>query len=652
MTNSSSQHPPSHGQTLPTGTQLEEFVVERVLGSGGFGITYLAKDKRLGRLVVVKENLPVQFCWREQSSLTVRPRHEGGDDADNFRYTLDSFEREASTLASLDHPSIVKVLRSFEANGTAYFVMPFVEGTAFDEVIRDRRDRGQYFAEEELGGMLWRVLDALSYLHDRGIYHRDIKPGNILVTATGEPVLIDFGAARQRLSERSLTVIESAGYTPFEQLQTRGEIGPWSDIYSLAATFYKALTGETPAKAADRIMEDPVVPLASRPELQGRYSSRLLASIDQAMAPNAKNRFQTSEAWKACAWGAPAQATADPIHPPEQIQDDSVTMVRRPRRTGSDSPSTSPPAEVPAPPQVAQNSPPAEQVPSRPAKPTGAPPKPRQLKPKERSKLPAVLGIAAAMIGIASLAYFIQLSSKPPAGWNPSLADQDELDLYAGRGVMGAEVEQASRMLSDLEKKGYPAGDVSGFSPYFQRLLAASKEDHSSAALPLGKCYKNGVGVAKDEAEAVKWFSNAAETENVEAMRLLGDCYRSGAGGSMDSKKAIEWYEKAANADDYDLSSKVKDLTLTNFEIHNASLSNAVESIMAKSRDLDEREEDTSKKGIVIIIDDNNRSDRSTFDLYRGDFKVSDALRHLGDLYGLKTVIEPYAVLLVPASGQ
>jgi TPR repeat protein len=256
------------------------------------------------------------------------------------------------------------------------------------------------------------------------------------------------------------------------------------------------------------------------------------------------------------------------------------------------------------------------------------------------------------MIGIASLAYFIQLSSKPPAGWNPSLADQDELDLYAGRGVMGAEVEQASRMLSDLEKKGYPAGDVSGFSPYFQRLLAASKEDHSSAALPLGKCYKNGVGVAKDEAEAVKWFSNAAETENVEAMRLLGDCYRSGAGGSMDSKKAIEWYEKAANADDYDLSSKVKDLTLTNFEIHNASLSNAVESIMAKSRDLDEREEDTSKKGIVIIIDDNNRSDRSTFDLYRGDFKVSDALRHLGDLYGLKTVIEPYAVLLVPASGQ
>ena len=652
MTNSSSQPPPSHGQALPTGTQLEEFVVERVLGSGGFGITYLARDKRLGRQVVVKENLPVQFCWREQSSLTVRPRHEEGDDADNFRYTLDSFEREATTLASLDHPSIVKVLRSFETNGTAYFVMPFVEGTAFDELIRQRRESGRDFAEEELGGMLWRVLDALAYLHDRGIYHRDIKPGNILVTSTGEPVLIDFGAARQRLSERSLTVIESAGYTPFEQLQTRGEIGPWSDIYSLAATFYKALTGETPAKAADRIMDDPVVPLASRLELQGKYSKRLLASIDQAMAPSAKNRFQTSEEWKALAWGVSSQIPAEPVHPPEPIQDDSVTMVRRPRRTASDTPSTSPPNEIPTLPQVAQNSPGTAGMTSRPAKPTALPPKPPQLKHKGASKLPAALGIAAVVIGIVSMAYFMQSSSKPPEGWNPVSANRDEVDLFADRGVMDAEVEQASRILSDLEKNGYQASDVSSFDKNFQKLLAASKENHPRATLPLGKCYKNGVGVAKDEAEAVKWFRTSAEAENVEAMRLLGDCYRSGTGVSRDSKKAVEWYEKAANADDYDLSSKVKGLILPSFEIHNASLTDAVENLMAKSRDIDAHEKDPSKKGIIIIIDDNNQTDKSTLDLYRDDFKISDALRYLCDLYGMKTIIEPYAVLLVPVSDQ
>jgi formylglycine-generating enzyme required for sulfatase activity len=145
--------------------------------------------------------------------------------------------------------------------------------------------------------MLIKVLNALRYLHDRGIYHRDIKPGNILVTTAGEPVLIDFGAARQRLSERSLTVIESAGYTPFEQLQSRGKIGPWSDIYALGGTLYRTITGETPGKAADRAFDDPTVPLARRSELLVRYSARLLETIDKAMAPKASDRFQDTAQW-------------------------------------------------------------------------------------------------------------------------------------------------------------------------------------------------------------------------------------------------------------------------------------------------------------------------------------------------------------------
>ncbi len=285
------------GQALQAGTQLEEFIIEQVLGSGGFGITYLARDKRLGRKVVIKENLPAQFCWRNTTTLTVQPRQSIGEDVDNFQYSLESFEKEAATLASLDHPGIVKVLRSFEANGTAYFVMPFVEGTTFDEVIREREALNRYFTEEELIALLHKVLDALAYLHDRGIYHRDIKPGNLLITAKGDPVLIDFGAARQRLSERSLTVIESPGYTPFEQMQSRGKVGPWSDLYALGGTVYKAITGETPAKAADRILEDGVVPLAERTELGSRYSQVLLQSIDRAMLPKLSERPQSAEEW-------------------------------------------------------------------------------------------------------------------------------------------------------------------------------------------------------------------------------------------------------------------------------------------------------------------------------------------------------------------
>ena len=268
MANAQTDSEPS-GQAFPAGTLLLEFVIERVLGSGGFGITYLARDTSLNRQVVIKENLPAQFAWRETTTGTVRPRHTSGGDVDDYEWSMKNFLREAETLASLDHPGIVRVLRKFEANGTAYFVMPFVEGVALDELIKNRSAEGVRFSDEELKGLLTRLLDALGYLHDRGIYHRDIKPGNILVSNDGVPALIDFGSARQRISERSMTVVESAGYTPFEQLQTRGDVGPWSDLYALGATIEKSITSETPPKAADRIGSDPRIPLVNRRDLAG-----------------------------------------------------------------------------------------------------------------------------------------------------------------------------------------------------------------------------------------------------------------------------------------------------------------------------------------------------------------------------------------------
>jgi serine/threonine protein kinase len=290
---------------LPPGTRLQEFVVLQVLGSGGFGITYLAQDDNLRRKVVIKENLPSQFAFREGSGLTVRPRFADGEDAEHFAWSMENFAREAALLASLEHPGIVRVLRSFQALGTAYFVMPFVEGRTLDELIRDRFQSGQRFSEAELRGLLDRILDALEYLHGKGIYHRDLKPGNILVQNDGMPVLIDFGSARQLLSERSLTVIESPGYTPFEQQQSRGAVGPWSDLYALGASFHKALTGLPPARAADRVLQDSVVPLARRPELAAVYSARFLASVDRALSPQIEARFPDAASWRA-ALEAPA----------------------------------------------------------------------------------------------------------------------------------------------------------------------------------------------------------------------------------------------------------------------------------------------------------------------------------------------------------
>ena len=292
----------SGGKELPIGTRIEEFIIERVLGSGGFGITYLARDTSLNRQVVIKENLPSQFAHRDTTSLTVHPG-PGREDQDNFRWSLENFSREAETLASLRHPGIVPVLRRFDAFGTAYFVMPFVEGITLDELLKERQEQGKAFPETEVGGLMERLLDALAHLHDHGIYHRDIKPGNILITNEGIPVLIDFGSARQRLSERSLTVIESPGYTPFEQLQSRGNVGPWSDLYALGGTLCKAITGEVPPKATDRAFDDPWVPLAERVPLCAIYSVRFLANIDCALAMRIEIRWKDAGDWLAASRG-------------------------------------------------------------------------------------------------------------------------------------------------------------------------------------------------------------------------------------------------------------------------------------------------------------------------------------------------------------
>jgi len=304
---------PVSTQALSTGTRIEEFIIVRVLGSGGFGITYLAQDTGLNRQVVIKENLPAQFAWRDPTSGTVRPHQTTGGAGDDFEWSMKNFLREAETLASLDHTGIVRVLRKFETNGTAYFVMPFVEGVAFDTLIEERKKEGGRFTEDEMRGLLDHMLQALGYLHDRGIYHRDIKPGNILISNDGVPALIDFGSARQRLSERSMTVVESAGYTPFEQLQSRGNVGPWSDLYALAGTLVKTITFETPPKANDRAFDDPWVPLAKRAKLCAIYSAEFLASIDRAMAVRIENRWNDAGEWLGALRGN-ATAAVTPVN--------------------------------------------------------------------------------------------------------------------------------------------------------------------------------------------------------------------------------------------------------------------------------------------------------------------------------------------------
>jgi serine/threonine protein kinase len=306
---------------LPPQHRLHWYVLERVLGQGGFGITYLARDTNLDQAVAIKEYLPVDVATR-RADATVRPRSD--DQGERYRWGLDRFIQEARTLARFDHPNIVRVLSVFEQNGTAYMVMRFEEGENFAALL----DRKRTIAEKDLMRVLLPVLDGLQLVHDAGFIHRDIKPDNIHIRADGTPVLLDFGSARHSLGHaRTVTILVAPGYAPFEQYYSSGEDqGPWTDIYSLGATCYRAIAGVPPMDAIARSKgilgstRELLVPASAVGS--GRYSEGLLKAIDHALAFAEKDRPASIALWRAELIGkqpvpAPAVARPAPIPQPD-----------------------------------------------------------------------------------------------------------------------------------------------------------------------------------------------------------------------------------------------------------------------------------------------------------------------------------------------
>ncbi len=281
---------------LPAGVELGQYRILRTIGQGGFGITYLAEVISTGEQVVIKENLPTFCAMRARTGLDVLPTNPN-DDLQEYAQYHKRFVDEAKLLAQLNHPNIVKVLGAFEALGTAYYVMPWVGG----KELQMAAPAPGVITESWLLPILRTLLSTLQYLHGNNIYHRDVKPPNILLTAEGSPVLIDFGTARAIISDRSATHVGSPGYSPIEQITARGKRGPWTDVYSLGATCYRLITGERPPEANERLAEedDSLRPLAPRAELHGRFNPAFLATIDKALALRGKDRWQTTAEWLA-----------------------------------------------------------------------------------------------------------------------------------------------------------------------------------------------------------------------------------------------------------------------------------------------------------------------------------------------------------------
>lgn len=279
---------------LQSGTELVgDYRIDRVLGAGGFGITYLADEIALARAVTIKEYFPSDFAARADGR-EAAPRSQ--DCAGDYRWGLDRFIEEAQTLAKFNHPNIVRVYRYFRANNTGYMVLHFEEGQSLKAW---QKSLGRAPRQKELDAIVAPILDALELIHKSDFLHRDIAPDNIIVRKNGEPVLIDFGSARGEIASHSKTVsaLVKPGYSPYEQYaETSRQQGPWSDIYALGATLYHLITGKRPPDAPSRMVKDELIP--ARESALSSYRQGFLRAIDRALALPVEARPQSIAAWR------------------------------------------------------------------------------------------------------------------------------------------------------------------------------------------------------------------------------------------------------------------------------------------------------------------------------------------------------------------
>ncbi len=257
---------------LPVGTVLHEYTITRLLSLGGFSFVYLAKDAQK-RTVAIKEYMPVSLAERHGSQVTPNGKNDTA-----FKHGMKCFFEEGLALANIEHKNIVRVQNFFRAHSTVYMVMKYERGKSLQDYIMAVQ---QPIPEAFLLRMFAELLNGLREVHLRKVLHLDIKPANIYIRLDGSPVLLDFGSARQALSEATLAPTFTPGFASPEQYYDRKHLGPWSDIYSIGASLYACLHRTSPQPANARMQQDSLQPASQL----GKhiYSEKLLAIIDECM---------------------------------------------------------------------------------------------------------------------------------------------------------------------------------------------------------------------------------------------------------------------------------------------------------------------------------------------------------------------------------
>ena len=302
----------THANCLPVGTRISDFEIIGLVGEGGFGIVYLAKDTSLDRIVALKEFMPSSFAGRVDG---VQVAVRSANNRATFEAGLKSFINEAKMLARFAHPALVEVFRFWEGNGTAYMAMRMYRGETLRQVLNRG---GEPFSEERIAQIMAPIFDALEMLHREQVFHRDIAPDNIML-ADGRSVLLDFGSARKIIGDgtQALTTVLKPGYAPIEQYSDDGTMkqGAWTDVYALGGVLYHLATGKVPMQAVSRMMSDPMKPVAELTE--GRFSPNFSDAVAKAMSVHVDNRFQTvTEFRKALGWNV-MQAQVVTLPPPQ-----------------------------------------------------------------------------------------------------------------------------------------------------------------------------------------------------------------------------------------------------------------------------------------------------------------------------------------------
>ena len=490
---------------LKRGFELHWYEIKNILGQGGFGITYLAYDKNLAHEVAIKEYMPAELAGRgtDNSVVPFSPELE-----QRYRWGLERFIEEARTLGQFKHPNIVRVRNVFEANNTAYMVMDYELGESLQDILTRRK----VMDEDDIKTTIFPIIEGLKLVHAHGFIHRDIKPANIFVRVDGEPVLLDFGSARQALvdTRKTMTSVFSKGYAPIEQYQSKeDQQGPWTDIYALGATLYRAITGVPPVDAIDRSSSlstssrDPYV-LAMEVGA-GRYSPALLKIIDAALRFDSRDRPQTMTEWLA---GYNVNTEPAPAAKPGIFD------------------------------------------------------KTRELAEAGDADARASLGFMYAK-GVNT-----EINEGEAVRWYELAAQQDNVTAQFNLGVMHAQgrgvqrnYREASYWYAKAAEQGDPEAQAILHMMYskgigvekndqaaFEWCRRAAEGGHLNACFRLGGMYWKGTGVEQDLESAFQWFKRAADRGHISAQLMLAYLYGKGQGVARNDVEAYHWYRRAAEA--------------------------------------------------------------------------------------------------------